>query len=81
MAFGTHSLQVICSVCGKKFQRRWNGRPADYCSDSCRNFRKFKDAMERELLKIDFQGKHGNVVRGELFRAANLVKIGGNDGM
>ena len=66
---------LTCAICGGDYTNTATARPKDYCSDICRNFNKYKNAMERELLKITFQDNYSNQNKGELFRIANLIKI------
>jgi len=66
--------ELKCDVCGMPYINLSKSKPRSYCSDNCKDFMKFKNAMERNLLKIDFQGKTANQTKGDLFRMANLIK-------
>ena len=72
MCFGT---ETKCTICGAKIEQKGKGRPSDYCSDSCRDFNKYKNAMESALLKIEFQRGYNNSAKSSLFQIANLIKI------
>jgi len=73
MCFGTE--KDICKVCGNSFEQKLKGRTREYCSDDCKDFNKFKEALERKILKINFQGKYSSQAKGDLFAIANLIKI------
>ncbi len=65
---------LICPVCGAEYKNINKGRTKEYCSDNCRDFTKYLNAMERALLKINFKGKTSNFTKGQLFRIANNIK-------
>lgn len=65
---------LICPVCGASYVNVNKGRTKEYCSDNCRDFTKYLNAMERALLKINFKGKTANFTKGQLFRIANNIK-------
>lgn len=69
--FGT---DLICPICGASYININKGRTKEYCSDNCRDFSKYLNAMERALLKIDFKGKTSNFTKGQLFRIANNIR-------
>lgn len=69
-AIGTDS---ICPICGTTFLQTSNSRPKEYCSDNCKDFNKYFHAMERKLIQIKFKGKSSNLIKGQLFRTANLL--------
>lgn len=66
---GTH----VCLFCGTTihFEHR-RGRIPEYCSEHCRNARKYLNAFLRELDHIDLN-LCGSSVRSELFMIANTV--------
>lgn len=75
---------MTCLVCGHitpqvytttRFGNFVSGRPRTYCSDHCRNFMKYFNAMNKELDLIDLDDKHKRKIRGELFRVANTLKL------
>jgi len=51
------------------------GRPRTYCSDNCRDFNKFYDAMERNLARIQFSTESAKEMRGKFFRTRNDIKV------
>ena len=71
ISFGT---DLKCPVCGTEYKNINKGRTKEYCSDNCRDFTKYLNAMERALLKINFKGKTSNFTKGQLFRIANNIK-------
>ena len=72
-SFGTEMIK--CPICGISYENKKIGRTKEYCNDTCRLFNKYKNLMERELLKINFDDKNSRLIKGELFRLANLIKI------
>ncbi len=73
MCFGTES--IACPVCGKSVEQKKTGRAKEYCSDDCRDFMKYKNALERSILKIEFEQGFSNRAKGDIFAMANLIKI------
>lgn len=66
--------ELKCEVCGTSFINLSKTKPRTYCSDNCKDFSKYQHAMERCLIKINFNGKSSNMVKGDLFRIANNIK-------
>ncbi len=64
-----------CLVCGNEFHFKRKGRIREYCSDECKDFYKFKNALERTIIKIDFKNGFSNQAKGDLFALANLIKL------
>lgn len=72
---GLIGTEYSCPICGSLFINKNRGRAKEYCSDNCRNFNKYLNAMERELLLIKgFNGYSPNKVKGSILRVANLIK-------
>ena len=70
-----YAHESYCLVCGSPFHIKRKGRSREYCSDICKNFIKYKNALESTILKIDFKGKYSNQARSDIFGLANLIKI------
>ena len=75
---------MFCFVCGKPIKQEYKltrfgyvhiGRPKNYCSDDCRNYLKYFNAMQKSLEKIDLDDKHKRKIRGDMFRVANTIKV------
>ncbi|MDX1809713.1 MAG: hypothetical protein R3331_09255 [Sulfurospirillaceae bacterium] len=70
-----------CFVCGNpiisngKGYRCSLGRPKNYCSDTCKDFQKYFNAMQKKLSEINLDDVHKRLIRGELFRVANSLKL------
>ena len=69
---------MSCVICGSYVNQVGSFKPRIYCSDNCRDFAKYKNALERciLLLKPDTEAK--KVIRGDMFRLANLLSNGTN---
>lgn len=73
MCIGT---ETKCPICGSIVIQSGKGKPKEYCSESCRNFQKYLDAMERELIKIKFNdSQSAKLVKSDLWRKANIIVI------
>ncbi len=69
---------MTCFVCGKPINQKNNvvmGRPKNYCSDYCRDFQKYFNAMQKALDNIDLDNKHKRKIKGNLFRVANTITL------
>jgi hypothetical protein len=73
-----------CLVCGKPIKQQtvlvrggfaFKGRPKTYCSDHCRDFTKYFNAMQKELDQIELDDEHKRKIRGEMFRVGNSLKF------
>ena len=51
------------------------GRPKTYCSDHCRDFIKYFNAMVKELDQIELDDEHKRKIRGDMFRVGNSLKF------
>lgn len=65
-----------CQVCGCMYESISN--KSTYCSEQCRNYVKYKNALERILINIKLCNKNASVIKGDIFRLANIVRIGTN---
>jgi len=65
---------TICPICGNNFSCHTRGKPKTYCSDDCRNIFKYINALERLVLKVNFNGKSSNHLKADLFQLANKLK-------
>jgi len=66
----------VCDVCGNDIAVQSKYKKKKYCNDACRDYMKFKDALERTLFKINPNGAARKVIRGDMFRLCNLVGNG-----
>ncbi|QEH06731.1 hypothetical protein [Sulfurospirillum multivorans] len=70
-----------CLVCGKpiifndKCYRCSFGRPKTYCSDHCRDFTKYFNAMVKHLDQIELDDEHKRKIRGDISRVGNSLKF------
>ena len=67
-----------CFVCGKEILNDFRFKPAFYCSSNCRNYVKYKNAIEKTLLVMQVDLKSRSVIRGDLFRLSNILCNGTN---
>lgn len=73
MCFGT---DLKCPICGAVVFQNSKGRTKEYCSDSCRLFNKYFNAMEKALLDVDFKdSKSARTIKSQLWRVSNIVVI------
>jgi len=68
----------LCPICGKEFIPFTSGKPKTYCSDNCRNYQKYKNALEKTLLALVLTKESKKLIKGDMFRLSNLVSIGTN---
>ena len=67
-----------CPVCGINFIPYTAGKPKIYCSDNCRNYMKYKNALEKTLLALRPTKDAKKIIRGDMFRLSNLLLNGTN---
>ncbi len=72
-SFSTEMLK--CPVCGTEYENTKKGRTKEYCSPNCQEFNKYKNAMEDKLSNINFNSNEAKLIKGELWRIANIIKI------
>lgn len=65
-----------CPICGNKFDDFSLTKPKTYCSDECKNYNKFKNALERVLLKLRPTKEAKKLIKGDLFRLSNILRNG-----
>lgn len=65
-----------CPICGICESQSSGCRPKTYCSPNCREYAKFKGALERAILKLHPTSKASSLIRGDMFRLANLLSNG-----
>lgn len=65
-----------CSTCGIEILKNSRFRPAFYCSADCRNFVKYKNAIERILVDLEPTHNARSLIRGDMFRLANILSCG-----
>jgi hypothetical protein len=62
-----------CIVCDTELKKVSKFKPRVYCSDTCCDYMKYKNALERALLRISPTSKAKSLIRGDKFRLANLL--------
>lgn len=66
----------FCSTCGHEILKKSKFRPAFYCSDNCRDYYKYKNAIEKILISIEPTSECLKVIRGDMFRLSNILSNG-----
>ena len=65
----------LCAVCGNPLPTAYY-KPLTYCSPSCRDYAKFKTALQKVLVSIQPTRQARRLIKGDLFRLANLMGNG-----
>ena len=65
-----------CEVCGKVKPESKSFRPTLYCGDNCRNYTKFKNALEIVLIRLEATDDAKRQIKGDMFRLANIIGNG-----
>ena len=73
---GLKKMGKLCEVCGATKPDTKSFRPRQYCSDNCRNYNKYKNALETAIIKMDAIDGAKKLIKGDLFRLANIVGNG-----
>lgn len=61
-----------CKVCGNPIEQKQKGRTREYCSDKCKNYIKFFNALEKTIDEIDFKEyEYIKKIRSDLFILTN----------
>ena len=64
----------ICPICESSFVDSGKFKPRIYCCDNCKNYAKYKNALESTINKLDIKtAKAKKIVRGDMFRLANIL--------
>lgn len=66
---------MSCIVCGSLINQGLY-RPKSYCSDNCRNYMKYKNALERCILSLNPTLNAKKIIKGDMFRLSNIVSNG-----
>lgn len=69
---------MTCPICGNPFNHFTAGKPKTYCSDNCRNFNKYKNALEKILIEMKPTVECRKLIRGDMFRLSNILSNGTN---
>jgi hypothetical protein len=72
-SFSTETLK--CPVCGNTYEKNSKGRTREYCSTTCQEFNKFKNAMIDKMKLINFCDFEARLIRREFWGYANIAKI------
>lgn len=65
--------KCFSEVCGNEIEKPAKFKPRKYCSDECANYAKFKDALEKAIIKIHPTEQQKSLIRGDMFRLANIL--------
>lgn len=66
---------MSCIVCGSHINQGFY-KPKSYCSDNCRNYMKYKNALERCILSLKPTLEAKKIIKGDMFRLSNIVSNG-----
>ncbi len=72
------SSNRFCPVCGNPITKVDKYKPSTYCDDACRDYSKFRTALQNSILKIKPTSNARKVIRGDMFRLCNLLGNGTN---
>lgn len=67
-----------CQICGNPFDDCTLTKPKLYCSPECRNYNKYKNALEKIIIGLQLTKEAKRIIKGDMFRLSNLVRIGTN---
>lgn len=62
-----------CEICGNMIEKPSRFKPRKYCSDQCSDYAKFKDALEKAIIKLHPTKEAKSLIRGDMFRMANIL--------
>ena len=63
----------ICNTCGCEIKEKSNYKPKLYCSPNCRDYMKYKNALEKVILALRPCKEAKKIIRGDMFRLSNSV--------
>lgn len=66
----------ICPICGNPITTIDKYKPSTYCSDPCRDYSKYRTALQNAILKIKPTKDARKLIRGDMFRLCNLLGNG-----
>lgn len=69
-------MSSFCHTCGHSFSDISIYKPRSYCSDNCRNYFKYKNALERCLINLNPTIEAKKIIRGDMFRLCNSLSNG-----
>lgn len=69
---------INCPICGNNFSHYTAGKSKTYCSENCRNYQKYKNALEKSLIALNPTKEAKKIIKGDMFRLANLLPNGTN---
>jgi hypothetical protein len=65
-----------CLTCGCFFPDTHKTNRKMYCSDDCRNYHKYKNALDSILTRISPCDDSSRVIRADMFQLANKMQFG-----
>lgn len=69
---------INCPICGTEFNPYTEGKAKTYCNDNCRNYNKYKNALEKSLISLRPTKEAKKIIKGDMFRLANILPNGTN---
>ena len=71
-------FKMNCPICGNNFIPYTAGKIKTYCSVNCREYNKYKNALEKSLLALKPTKEAKKIIKGDMFRLANILSNGTN---
>lgn len=71
-------MKTFCPVCGTDFIPFTAGKPKTYCSSNCRDYMKYKNALEKVIIALRPTKEAKKIIKGDMFRLSNLLPNGTN---
>lgn len=66
-------MQTFCHTCGNEIIETSKFKPKLYCSVNCRDYMKYKNALEKVLLTLTPTKEAKKIIKGDMFRLSNFV--------
>ncbi len=66
-------MNNFCHTCGHEIIVKSLYKPKTYCSSDCRDYMKFKNALEKVLIALRPTIEAKKIIRGDMFRLSNSV--------
>ncbi len=66
-------MQNFCHTCGHEIIVESLYKPKLYCSPICRDYMKYKNALEKVLIALRPTKEAKKIIKGDMFRLSNAV--------
>ncbi|MFT5874183.1 MAG: hypothetical protein ACI8WT_003143 [Clostridium sp.] len=66
-------MKNLCQSCGHEIIEESLYKPKLYCSSICRDYMKYKNALEKSLLALRPTKEAKKIIKGDMFRLSNSV--------